>query len=84
MTLPATLPSLAVISNGFGMKTTAFSRIIGTFTMCLMTSGKAAGMKGVTVVHQGGVTTSGDESNPGHSGAMQSIEPRISRFRVWC
>src|SRR4030081_4161052 len=42
--------------------------------------GKAAGMKGVTVVHAGGVTTSGGESNPRHSGAMRSIEPGISRF----
>src|SRR5436853_5062865 len=26
----------------------------------------------------------GDDKMFGHSGAMQSIEPGISRFRVWC
>jgi len=52
--------------------------------------GKAAGVKGVTVIHGAGVTTSRGESNR-HSGAMQSIELwgavaplRISGFRVRC
>jgi len=40
--------------------------------------GEAAGMEGVTVVHGGGVTTSGVESNLESFRAMRSIE--ISRF----
>jgi len=46
-----------------------------------MDVGKAAGMKGVTVIHGKVVTTSDEgKSNQRHSGAMRSIEPGISRF----